>query len=117
MILIVEDEAISRRALQLLLKANGYTARAAGSAEEALRMAADGLVADVALVDVNLPGMDGVEMVRELQLRNPSLRPVYMTACERDDLPAGCDTRSMRYLRKPLEVAALLDLIASATLA
>jgi len=117
MILIVEDEAISRRALQHLLRLNGYSSQAAGSAEEALRMTAEGLVADVALVDVNLPGMDGVEMVRELQRRNPSVRPVYMTACERDDLPAGCETQSMRYLRKPLQVAALLDVIASATLA
>src|SRR4051794_10427278 len=82
MVLIVEDEAISRRALQQLLCLQGFETRAAGSGEEAMQIVAGGDEPHLALVDVNLPGMSGVEFVRRLRCMKPSVPCVYMTANE-----------------------------------
>jgi len=111
MILIVEDQPTARRAMQQLLRFNGYETQAVGSAEEALQLADDGQVPDVALVDVHLPGMNGVDLVENLCYRNPALFPVFITSCEREDLPPRSVRSPTRYLRKPLQIDALLKLM------
>src|SRR3954471_10758494 len=66
-ILIVEDDRISRKALALLLSRSGYGVEAVGSAEDALHLADDltgeGRMPRVALVDVDLPGMSGLDLI------------------------------------------------------
>src|SRR4051794_9984653 len=57
-ILIVEDDRVSRQTLAMLLKSSGYPAAVAGSAEEALRLVERDGPPRLALVDLNLPGMD-----------------------------------------------------------
>src|SRR5947208_2850977 len=112
MVLIVEDEAISRRALQHLLRLHGYEARAAGSAEEAIQQVLScGRRPDLALVDINLPGMNGVEFVRRLHRLFPSVRCVFMTAnndAREERLQSACAEPT---LRKPFDVPALLDMV------
>src|SRR5438105_13834169 len=112
MVLIVEDEAISRRALQHLLRLYGYEARAAGSAEEAMQQVlANGKRPDMALVDINLPGMNGVEFARRLHRLFPAVRCIFMTASD--------DAREERLrsaspeptLRKPFDVPSLLHMM------
>src|SRR5689334_18545612 len=64
-VLIVEDERVARRALANLLAASGYVAQAAGSAEEALGLLnLKGQPPKVILVDLNLPGMNGLDFIR-----------------------------------------------------
>src|SRR5690349_1328694 len=117
MVLIVEDEAISRRALQHLLRLHGYEARAAGSAEEAIQQVlATGHRPDMALVDINLPGMNGVEFVRRLHRMFPSVRCVFMTANdaahdERLRSAATAAAAAEPTLHKPFDVPALLDMM------
>jgi CheY-like chemotaxis protein len=112
MVLIVEDEAVSRRALQHLLRLHGYEARAAGSAEEAMQQVlATGKRPDMALVDINLPGMNGVEFVRRLHRMFPSVRCVFMTA---NDAAHDERLRSAGVeptLHKPFDVPALLHMM------
>jgi CheY-like chemotaxis protein len=113
MILVVEDDAVTRRAMTQLLALNGYQVTAVGSAEEALRLAAEGEVPDMALVDVDLPGMTGIELVENLVGRNPSLRSVYITASERERLPLGSVRHPTEHLRKPFNMNALLNVMAN----
>ena len=112
-VLIVEDEQVARRALGALLAANGYRAKAAGSAEEALSLLQTrGQPAPVvALVDLNLPGMNGLGFIGRLEQMNPSVRAVLMTGAGDDTLASALNDRYVPYVRKPLDFSRLLTLI------
>ena len=82
-ILIVDDEAKMRRVLELQLTGAGYEVTKAASAEEGLKaLDPPGSGADfaLALTDLRLPGMDGVEFLRQVHGRFPSLPVIVMTA-------------------------------------
>ena len=79
-VLVVEDEAISRRALDRLLTRSGYNSIAVGSGEEALRFLAEHEGPNVALIDLDLPGMNGDELLRRLRSLSPDTHAVIMTA-------------------------------------
>ena len=65
-ILVVDDEEIMREILDALLAREGYTVRLASSAEEGLDLARS-FPFDAAVVDVMMPGMDGLTMLEELK--------------------------------------------------
>jgi two-component system, NtrC family, nitrogen regulation response regulator NtrX len=65
-LLVVDDEAGIRESLSLILRDEGYSVEAVGSAEEALERAASGHL-EVILLDVWLPGIDGLEALSRLQ--------------------------------------------------
>jgi CheY-like chemotaxis protein len=64
--LVVEDDAISRKLLTDVLSANGYAVQATGRGEDAPALAL-ARPPDVALLDIHLPGIDGVETLRRLR--------------------------------------------------
>ena len=111
MVLVVEDEASSRRALQQLLKMHGYETRVAASGEDALQWVKCEGPPHFAVVDINLPGMTGVEFVRQLHRSYPSLPCVFMTAndeAHKEQMRAGGPDPT---LRKPFELSRLLHMI------
>lgn len=65
-VLVVDDDARLRKALELNLRARGYVADLAGSGEEALRLAA-AHHPDLVVLDLGLPGMDGLEVIAGLR--------------------------------------------------
>ena len=82
-ILIVDDEAKMRRVLELQLTGAGYEVTKAASAEDGLKALdppASGADFALALTDLRLPGMDGVEFLRQVHGRFPSLPVIVMTA-------------------------------------
>ena len=82
-ILIVDDEAKMRRVLELQLTGAGYEVTKAASAEEGLKaLDTSGTGPDfaLALTDLRLPGIDGVEFLRQIRRRFPSLPVIVMTA-------------------------------------
>ena len=87
-VLIVDDHPLVQRGLRLTLEAelDLEVAGVAGSAEDALATL-DETDPDVALVDVSLPGMNGVELTRHLVARRPALRVLVVSRHE-DDLYA-----------------------------
>jgi CheY-like chemotaxis protein len=110
-ILIVEDEAGARRAMVLLLTFGGYTVEAVDSAENALELLEHGHHSDVALVDLDLPGMDGVEFIGRLIAIDPNVRPILITANDGDGVLKRIDTKSVAYFRKPFNIGELLQFI------
>jgi DNA-binding NtrC family response regulator len=101
-ILIVEDEETLRENLGRYLSREGYVVRSACSAEEALEQ---GLAddADVALVDIHLPGMDGLSLASELARRDVLV--VVMTAYGSiDSAVEALDTGVHGYVVKPLRL-------------
>lgn len=85
-VLIVEDEREIRECLAILIGgADGFRlAAACRTMEDALR-AIESAVPDVALVDIGLPGMSGIEGVRQLKDRLPLLRALMLTVYEDDE--------------------------------
>jgi two-component system sensor histidine kinase AtoS len=78
-VLLVEDEQVTSRAVERMLGELGYRVQIVESAEQALSVFTPGAFA-FALSDVNLPGMDGLEMLRRIKALDPSLVPLVMTS-------------------------------------
>jgi two-component system cell cycle sensor histidine kinase/response regulator CckA len=88
-ILLVEDEAPVRAFSARALRLRGYTVLEAESAEVALKTLEDpGIVVDVFVTDVVLPGMDGPGWVREALKERPDVRVVYVSGYAEDSFGA-----------------------------
>ncbi len=110
-ILIVEDERISRQALTWLLTASGFQTSSYGSAEEALHAVGEDSP-PLALVDVDLPGMSGLELVKRLRMRFPAMRVVLLTAVTGERINRFQKEHVVGYVRKPVDFAHLLKILA-----
>ena len=110
-VLVVEDERISRYALTSLLYASGYQAQPCESAEEALQQVDAGSDAEFALVDIDLPGMNGLDLIEHLEEMRPGLVTVLMTAAEAERVESFRRQHHVHYLRKPLDFPRLLGLL------
>jgi DNA-binding NtrC family response regulator len=78
-LLVVDDESIVRESLAGWFRQDGHTVDAVESAREALRLCEPGRY-DIALLDVKMPGMDGLELQARLAAADPALTVVMMTA-------------------------------------
>jgi DNA-binding response OmpR family regulator len=78
-VLIVEDETIMRESLRDWLKEEGYEVDTAESGEEALQKIGE-TEFGVAVLDLKLPGKDGLEVLREATAQNPKFKGVIITA-------------------------------------
>jgi DNA-binding NtrC family response regulator len=109
--LVVEDEETCRRAFQRLLKRNGYVASAVGSAEEAwdLLQASGSDKPTWIFVDVDLPGISGLDLVRKLKTSNPSIHAVMVTGADRAMVQEFCQRNAVDYFPKPVDVPRLLQ--------
>lgn len=106
-ILLVDDDALMRRSLAYNLEQAGYRSTTAASAEDALEMIRrdpPGLV----LLDINLPGMDGLEALRRFK-EQAGLPVVFLTARRRNlDEVVGLELGADDYITKPFDVDVLL---------
>src|SRR4051812_27112368 len=78
-ILIVDDNAANLRLVAFILQSRGYQIRTATDASEALAALADEPAPDLILMDVQLPGMDGLTLTRRLKA-NPLTRDILVIA-------------------------------------
>ena len=106
-ILVVDDERAIRRYLHTSLTAHGYTVIEAGTGEEALRTAVKERL-DLVILDLGLPDIDGVEVVR--RLREWSKLPILILSVRdrEDDKVAALDAGADDYLSKPFGMGELL---------
>ena len=110
-VLIVEDERVSRKALTILLGACGYDTLAAGSAEEALCLLRSEEAPHVALVDVDLPGMSGLEFAERLERTRPDVYTVLITAAEGERIDNFVRDHGVGYMRKPVDFDHLIEML------
>jgi DNA-binding response OmpR family regulator len=112
-ILLVDDDPLLRRSLALNLEEAGYRASTAASAEDALALAArdrPGLV----LLDIGLPGMDGLAALRHFQSRL-GVPVIFVTARRRElDEVLGLELGAEDYITKPFSQDVLLARIRAA---
>jgi two-component system cell cycle response regulator DivK len=113
-ILLVEDNPVNRRLAEFLLRSNGYQVIEATTAREALnQLKVEG--PDLILMDIQLPGMDGLELTRRLK-EDPDTRRIpvlaltsYAMKGDRElAMAAGC----AGYITKPIDKTTLLREVA-----
>lgn len=106
-VLIVEDEPDLARVVKRHVEGIGCEVQLAGTGEDALAMANPEF--DLVLLDVMLPGIDGMEVCRRLRARNRYMPVLMLTARSSDiDKVMGLESGADDYLTKPFSVQELL---------
>lgn len=109
-ILIADDESIIRLGLKRILEEAGHTVHAAEDGLAAVRLA-DASFPDLAILDIKMPGMDGIETARAL-LDRGQVPVIFLTAySERELVERATRMAVMGYLVKPINEAELLAMI------
>ena len=106
-ILVVEDDAQLVRAIRPTLTAHGYEPHAAASGEEALALFGR-LRPDAVLLDLGLPGIDGLAVIRRIRAHHATPIVVLSARGEERDKVAALDLGADDYLTKPFGLSELL---------
>lgn len=107
-ILLVDDNDDVREASQQLLMSAGFAVRTARDAREALRWLDEGVVPDVLISDIVMPGaMNGVELARRIKARRPDVRVVLVTGYS--EMAQVASDEGFPVVRKPYDLTALLN--------
>jgi len=107
LILVVDDDALMRRSLGFNLEQAGYQVSSAGSAEDALALAHRD-PPDLVLLDIGLPGMDGLDALRHFK-SELGVPVIFLTARRRElDEVVGLELGADDYVTKPFDTDVLL---------
>lgn len=110
-ILIVDDEEGMRKSLRRIMIAKGFDVQVAIDGRQAIMLAKE-FQPEILLMDVRMPGLNGVEAYREIKLNCPGAVAIFMTAYSTSELSQEAfDEGAMDVLGKPLDIDSLCDLI------
>jgi two-component system, response regulator PdtaR len=113
-VVVAEDEAIIRLDLVETLRAEGYEVVAdTGRGDEAVTLVAEHSP-DLALLDVKMPGLDGIEAAREIAAGKRTAVVLLTAFSQRDLVERASDAGAMAYLVKPYQRAELVPAIETA---
>ena len=113
-VLVIDDEEVMREILESLLTADGHRVTTAGSGEEGLALARSSSF-DAAVVDVMLPGMDGIETMQELKKLDDELPVVLVTAFASVETAIAAMKRgAFDYITKPFKNDEVLVVVRNA---
>lgn len=113
-ILVVEDEAKIARLLEIELETEGYRVGIAGSGVEALDKFNEDQW-DLILLDIMLPGLSGIEVLRRIRSQNAAVPVILLSAKNSvEDKVSGLDLGANDYLTKPFQIEELLARIRAA---
>ena len=105
LILVVEDSADNRLLVEAVLQSQGYRVNTAGSADEALE-SLRGAIPDLILMDIQLPGQDGLSLTRQLRA-DPSTATIPIVALTanamRGDAEKAFAAGCVGYMTKPID--------------
>jgi len=108
-LLLVDDEIEFLEPMKLRLERRGLACATAQSGEQALEILA-GAAFDCAVVDVKMPGMDGLELLRRIRRGHPETAVILLTGHASVELGVqGMELGAFDYLLKPVELDDLLD--------
>jgi DNA-binding response OmpR family regulator len=106
-ILVVDDDALMRRSMAFNLEQSGYRASSAANAEDALALSQRDRP-DLVLLDIGLPGMDGLDALRSFQ-HQIKVPVIFVTARRKYlDEVLGLELGAEDYIAKPFEMSVLL---------
>jgi DNA-binding response OmpR family regulator len=112
-ILVVEDNENTRRLLETILRSAGYEVTPAPDAEEGLRILQGDAPVDLVLLDLFLPGADGIQFLRARAEMEADRQPPVIVVSATEDMdtlrPQLRELGAKMALRKPFDVQELLD--------
>ena len=112
-ILVVEDNENTRRLLETILRSAGYEVTPAPDAEEGLRILHGDAPVDLVLLDLFLPGADGIQFLRSRAEMEADRQPPVIVVSATEDMdtlrPQLRELGAKMALRKPFDVQELLD--------
>ncbi|EGO63025.1 response regulator transcription factor [Acetonema longum] len=107
-LLVVEDEDLLRDAIVAVLAAEGFNVDDTGNGDEGIFLA-EQAVYDLLILDIMLPGLSGLEILKQLRGREDAVPVLLLTAKDRvEDRVTGLDAGADDYLVKPFAVPELL---------
>jgi DNA-binding NtrC family response regulator len=110
-ILLVDDDAGIRSSFKAILQDEGYTVDAAASGQEAIAKAEE-VSYDVAILDIHLPDIDGVELLKLMKEPVPRTRKIMVTGYPSlKNAISSLNNRADFYLLKPIDVQILLTVV------
>lgn len=113
-ILVVDDEPGMRKSLADILIDEGYDVKIAEGGLEAVEICSREEF-DVVIMDVRMPGIDGVEAFRRIRTHKSGIRVILMSAFGVEELKyQALDEGAIAFLEKPLDLDAVIDLIENA---
>ena len=114
-VLVVDDEELTLRTISRGLREEGYEVVTAGSGEDALRLFAE-QAPDLVLLDIVMPGIDGVEVLRRMKSANPAAIILMMSAYHMVDRAVeAMKAGAFDYLIKPFHLADLMETLRRAS--
>jgi DNA-binding response OmpR family regulator len=114
-VLIIDDEENIRRVTRLTLQAAGYEVGEASDGERGLAVFGDGSNWDAVLLDQRMPGMDGLETLRQINERDPTARVIMATAYASIELAVeAMKLGATDFVRKPMTPEILRNSVAAA---
>ena len=114
-VLIIDDEENIRRVSRLTLQAAGYEVGEAGDGERGLEAFSDGSGWDAVLLDQRMPGMDGLETLRQINERDATARVIMVTAYASIELAVDAmKLGATDFVRKPMTPEILRNAVAAA---
>lgn len=114
-ILVIDDEATIRMMLRMALQKTGHAVGQAGDGMEGLEAFGQGEGWDVVLLDQRMPGMEGLDVLREMRRRDPNVRVIIFTAFGTIDLVVEAMKAGAKdFLRKPFTLETLYGAIQAA---
>ncbi len=109
-IMVVDDEAVARVSLAEILRLEGYQVATAASGEEALSLLSKSEPFDLIVLDLKMPGMDGLEVTEVVQERSPGTVVILLTAFATLETAIQAIRRGAHdYLLKPCSVSEILE--------
>ena len=113
-VMIVDDDETICRSLARIFRARGYEVVTAGDGMSAIRQA-DEFLPELLLLDIRMPGIDGVETFRRIRRRHPRVTGVLMTAyASQNSVDEARDSGVLKILSKPLDLQGLGETVAHA---
>jgi CheY-like chemotaxis protein len=114
-ILLVDDEPAVLALCQTILKSGGYNVLSAGNGQDALRLLQDSATeVDLALLDVMMPGMNGVELATRILAENPAVKVVLMSGFAPKEITSVVGDNPHGIIWKPFKTESLLRMIGNA---
>ena len=109
----MDDDAGIRTSLSRILRSTGHELRMARDGFEAVEIARE-FHPDLALLDIRMPGIDGVETFQRIRRETPAVAAIFMTAYASSDRSDEAEERgAISVLSKPLDLGGLLELVES----
>jgi two-component system, cell cycle response regulator len=108
LILAVDDDLDNLKLMELTLQHQGYRVETASSGEEALERLKH-ISPDLLLLDINMPGLSGLEVLERLRIADNLVQVIFVSArSETEDIVKGLDTGADDYICKPFDPVELL---------